>query len=160
MQSRLQITELKRRRQINRDAEQTTDHSDIGQTILWNVDTVGIKDTADNVGTVGIEDTTDNLGTADIEDTADKVDTVDIEDTTDNVDTRAYWQKASIDQKINGYMIYRRIKRRAMITGMMYPGFTETTSSPAGNRDSGELLRDSLDLLNTDQKGNRYNRYI
>jgi len=47
-------------------------------------------------------------------------------------------------------MIYRRIKRRAMFTGMMYPGFTETTSSPAGNRDSGELLRDSLDLLNTD----------
>ena len=39
-------------------------------------------------------------------------------------------------------------------------GLAGTTSSSAGNRSSDELPRDSLDLWNVDQIGNRYNRYI
>ena len=67
MQSRLQITEIQSKLQINRDAEQTTD----------------------NVGTADIVDTVD---TADIEDTADIVDTADIEDTADTVEVADMWR--------------------------------------------------------------------
>ena len=181
-QSRLQITGIQSRLQINTDAEQTTDHRDIEQTAdqqRCRADYRSLRYRADCRSTqmqsrLQITEAQSRCRSAEMQS---RLKTTEIQsrlqisrimqilqtlwsvDAADKVDTRAYWQIARIDQEITCYVIYRRT-RRAMIIGKIYPGLAETTSSPAGNRGSDELLRDSLDLWNADQIGNRYNRFM